>query len=102
MKRAGVRLNLALVLGSALLPACMSTKVVLNPEWEPSSPPVYVDYFDYYWFGFQGHSRVDLDQVCMDQKPHAIQHVKSFEDGVITTLTLGIYSPLTVKVWCGD
>jgi hypothetical protein len=87
---------------SVLLLGCMSTRVVLSDKWNRYSKPVYVDYFDYYWGGLKGHPEVALQKVCMDQRPHAFERIKTAEDGIITAVTLGIYSPSTVKVWCGE
>ncbi len=81
---------------------CMSTKMVLSPKWDAKSKASYVDYFDYYWLGFSGHPSVALQKVCLDQKPHAVQRIKTFEDGLITFWTFGIYTPVTVRVWCGE
>ena len=82
--------------------ACVSSRVQLDPKWDRSVKPVYVDYFDHYFFGFVGNPSVNLQKACMDQKPYGVQAVKTPEDGVITFSTLGIYSPTTVRVWCGD
>ena len=80
----------------------MSTRLILNEKWNPTAKPSYVDYFDYYWFGFSGQPTVNLQKVCLDQRPHAIQRMKTPEDVVISVFTLGIYSPATVRVWCGE
>lgn len=84
------------------LSGCMSTTVVFNERWNPKSRPSYVDYFDTYWWGFHGKPEVSLQQVCLDQRPHALRRVRSAEDVAIGAVTLGVYIPLTVTVWCGD
>ncbi len=84
------------------LAGCMSTRVVLDPKWDSSAKASYEDYFDYYFFGLSGHPSLNLQKVCMDQKTHAFKRFKSPEDAIITWLTLGIYAPATVRVWCGD
>jgi hypothetical protein len=86
----------------ALLSACAPTRLVMDSRWDPSSPPVYVDYHDYYLLGFIGSAEVNLRTVCLDQRPLAVESVRGFDDGLISLYTLGIYSPMTVKVWCGD
>ena len=92
----------ALLATLALCCGCMSTKIVLNPAWDSSTTPSYTDHFDQYLFGFVGQPQVDLQQVCVDQRPHAVQRIKTTEDGILTLLSIGIYSPVTVNVWCGD
>lgn len=95
--------RLAILLPLFFNSACVSTRVVLQPQgFEPYRRPDYVDYFDYYFLGFAGRNDVDLQTACMDQRPLAVEQVRGVEDGLITAMTLGIYAPLTVKVWCGD
>ncbi len=90
---------------------CMSAKFVVNDKWNRYAPPTYVDYFDGWWWGYgtrfmwwqTSHpAEVSLQKVCMDQKPLAVQRVKSGEDIFLGVITAGIYSPTTVKVWCGE
>lgn len=81
---------------------CMSTKIILNSKWTREQKPVYEDYADYYVLGFVGHPEFNLQKICMDQKPYAVQRLKSAEDQTIAVLTLGIYTPATVRVWCGE
>jgi hypothetical protein len=92
-----------LILAAAIgLAGCMSTRIKLNEKFNPSDKPAYVDYVDYYFAGLAGNPELNLQKICMDQKPLGVQRMNSVEDGVITLFTLGIYSPATVKVWCGD
>ena len=91
-----------LTLAVALLSGCMSTRVVFSEKWNPRAKPSYVDYLDYYWVGLKGDPVVALQNVCMDQRPQAFQRIKSSEDAIIAIVTLGIYSPATVKIWCGE
>lgn len=94
--------RVAALVSVLLLSSCMSTRVQFNPKWERSTKPVYIDYVDSYLFGFIGQPSLNLQKICMDQKPYALQSLKTAEDGIITFFTLGIYSPTTVRVWCGD
>jgi len=87
---------------SLLLTGCMSTTVIFNSKWDSRIKPSYVDYFDNYFLGFSGTANVNLAQVCMDQKPYAVRRLKTIEDGILTLITIGIYSPSTIKVWCGE
>lgn len=92
----------ALLILFITLAGCMNTKFILSEKWNPHAKPSYVDYFDSWWWGFAGRPSVSLQKVCMDQKPLAVQRVKTVEDGIITVITAGIYAPTTVKVWCGE
>jgi len=91
-------LGLLLLLASG----CTTSPVVLNSNFDSKLKPVYEDYFNYYLFGFVGKATVNLQKVCVDQKPYALQRTFTFDDGLITLVTLGIYTPMTVRVWCGD
>ena len=91
-----------LIFAATLLTGCMSTKFVLDPKWNPQTKPAYEDYFDGWWWGLDGRAEVSLQKVCMDQRPLAFQRVKTGEDIVISFVTLGIYTPTTVKIWCGE
>lgn len=79
----------------------MSNTVVLDPKFAGGKPQ-YNDYLDGWWWGLKGHPSISLSRVCMDQKPYAVRKVKTFEDIFLTAITLGIYTPTTVKVWCGE
>ncbi len=81
---------------------CVSTKIALEPEWDFFAKPSYEDYFDYYLFGLIGKHSISLSAVCMDQKPLGFHRITSFEDSAISAVSLGLYTPLTVQVWCGD
>ncbi len=81
----------------------MSTRMKLDERWDATKQkPVYVDYFDQYLLWTIGRPSVDLAQVCVDQKPYGFQHHRSAEDGLIALFTIGIYTPTTVRVWCGE
>ena len=91
-----------LLLASFMLTGCMSTKIVLNDRYDARMKPVYEDYFDGWWWGLSGQAQVSLQKVCMDQRPYAVRRVKGAEDIALTVITLGIYSPTTIQVWCGE
>ena len=95
-------MKLLLTVGALFLTGCMSTKIIFSERFDASVKPAYTDFFDYYFYGLSGHPTLNLQKICMDQKPYALQRVRSPEDQVITFFTLGIYTPMTVKVWCGD
>ena len=81
---------------------CVSAKVSLNSKFNVDEPPAYTDYVDYYFWGLAGDPALNLQKICYDQKAYGVQRVNTWEDGIITFFTLGIYAPATVRVWCGD
>jgi hypothetical protein len=80
----------------------MSSRVIFDQKWRPDSRAVYEDYFDYYIFGLVGNPTLDVQKVCMDQKPYAMRRVRGGDDVMLAFFTLGIYTPATVRVWCGE
>ncbi len=94
--------RLSLLLLSLGLAACMSTQVQLDSRWNPTAKPSYEDYFDYYFLGLKGDRQFSLQKVCMDQRPFGFRRYRSLEDSFLTAITLGIYAPMTVQVWCGN
>jgi hypothetical protein len=86
----------------SLTAGCASSKIRLSEKWNPEAKPSYEDYLDYYFFGLSGDRGISLQKICMDQQPHAVRKLMTAEDILLTTLTFGIYVPVTVRVWCGD
>lgn len=74
----------------------------MGDNWDRRVPPSYVDYFDSYWWGFKGDNSVSVQKACVDQRPLGIERVQTVEDILITAVTLGIYTPATIKIWCGE
>ncbi|MBX3021437.1 MAG: hypothetical protein KF799_07130 [Bdellovibrionales bacterium] len=87
-------------LSALLLCACVSTHLPIESRIPYPRPADFQDHLDYYAFGLIGTASVDLQRVCMERKPQAAEKIRTFEDAVITLATLGVYAPLTVRVWC--
>ena len=51
-------------------------------------------------WGLVGEERVDVKAICQDKKVAQMQSQQTFADGALGLVTLGIYAPHTVKVWC--
>lgn len=96
-----MRMLSIVVLMSTLLSGCMSSKVVFDESFNRRPPVTYEDYFDYYFLGLKGDNMVSLNQVCLTEKPLAVEYLYSVEDIVISAFALGIYTPRTLRVWCG-
>jgi hypothetical protein len=97
------RLGHGAILTSLLLACgCMTTRIAFHEDWNADTKPSYVDYEDFYLFGFIGQPRISLQKICVDQKPYGFEKRMSPTDGILSFITLGIYTPITVRVWCGD
>lgn len=91
-----IKISLALL----LIAGCST--VTINPEISGKlvSPPTYEDSKSFYFWGLAGEHRVNVVQICGDKKVAQMQSQQTFVDGLLGVITLGIYSPHTVKVWC--
>ncbi|GAA74404.1 hypothetical protein P20480_0864 [Pseudoalteromonas sp. BSi20480] len=45
---------------------------------------------------------MDVKQICTDTQAAQMQSQQTFSDGALGLITLGIYSPHTIKVWCEE
>ena len=57
---------------------------------------------DFFLWGLVGEARVNVGEVCRDQGVAQMQSQATFVNGLLAALTLGIYAPHSVKVWCED
>ena len=49
-----------------------------------------------------GEHRFDVKKICGDKKVLQIQSQATFKNVLFSILTLGIESPHTGKIWCGE
>lgn len=69
-----------------------SHKLATPPSFEKSEP--------FFFWGLKGEHRIDVREVCKDKLVKQMQSQETFVDGFFTIITLGIYSPHSIKVWC--
>ena len=67
-----------------------------------SSSPDYEDSKDFFFWGLTGQYDIDVSQICKSSKPLQMQTVQTAKDGFLGLITLGIYYPHSVKIWCDD
>jgi hypothetical protein len=91
-----------LIVACLMVSGCISARVALDPNFDPEAKPSYEDYVDYWLLGLVGDPTLNLQKICVDQKPYGLRRMKTPVDGFITLVTLGVYSPATVRVWCGN
>ncbi len=60
------------------------------------------EYKNYFVLGFAGSQSYSLAKACLDQKPAAFETYFGLEDILLGVVSLGIYTPKTVAVWCVD
>ncbi len=92
--------KLSVLLLALVLSACSS--VTIQPEQiaKLSSQPTYHDSRHFFLWGLIGEERVNVKQICGENKVLQMQSQQTLADGALGLITLGIYSPHSVKVWC--
>lgn len=94
----------ALALVSCLLMFGLAgcSSVTMQPEYRAavSGSPSYQKRKHFYLGGLVGERRVDVKQICGDRKVIQMQSQQTFVDGLLGLITIGIYAPHSVKVWC--
>jgi hypothetical protein len=68
------------------------SKTTRQPDWEESKP--------FYLGGLIGETEVDVTEQCKGKTPKQIQTQNTFKDGLLTVVTLLIYTPRSIKIWC--
>lgn len=89
-----------LILLCFFLASC-STVTISPPGAEKiSSAPDFQKSGHFFLWGLAGETRVNTEEVCNGKQPAQMQSQSTFVNGFISNLTLGLYSPHSVKVWC--
>ncbi|PWU12881.1 MAG: Bor family protein [Bdellovibrio sp.] len=86
---------------SALMFAACST-VTISPPGKTtvvSTEPTYKDSKPFFLLGIVGEETVDVQKICSGP-PIQMQTQNTFLDSFLAIITIGIYTPKTVKVWC--
>ncbi len=73
-------------------PTTSNNKLVTSPSFEKSE--------DFFFWGLKGEHRIDVQEVCKNKIVKQMQSQQTFTDGLETVITLGIYAPHSVKIWC--
>ena len=66
-----------------------------------SFAPQYESSQHFFLWGLVGESFIDIASICKNRKARQMQTQRAFSNGLVEVLTLGVYSPRTVKIWCG-
>lgn len=95
MKRMGRAALLAALLGSA---GCYKATFIRDPS---AVKGVERDqWLDFFVFGIVGEQNLDIKQFCADGRVAEVQTHGNFGTGVVSVLTIGIYTPRKVTVTC--
>ena len=90
-------------LGALLLfPGCSTTVLVRNDKTRIEAAATYSETQHFFFWGLVGARVHDIswEGVCMGQPADQIQTGFSGMNVLYSVITLGIYTPKTVQVWC--
>ncbi|MBN2694138.1 Bor family protein [bacterium] len=79
--------------------ACKTVTITEGDLEEITTDPTYESSESFFIFGIIGESHVYVNQQC-PKGVFQVQTRMSFVDGLLGLITVGIYSPKTVRLWC--
>ncbi len=83
------------------LAACSTVTVTKDSHAKSISPPAYTERQHFFLWGLApGRIAVGLKGVCSDTDVRQIQTQRTFLDGLLGFITVGLYSPRTMRIWC--
>jgi len=85
---------------ATVLAGCSTVTIHPASSGKLASAPTYQDSRPFFLWGLVGDERVNVVEVCANKSVKQMQSQQTFGDGVLTLLTLGLYAPHSVKVWC--
>ncbi|MFK8050950.1 MAG: Bor family protein [Halioglobus sp.] len=96
--------NRMLVATAILIAVSACSSVTIRPEGgeKDTSAPSYMDSKPFYFWGIKGEHEVDVNELCEGAEVSQMQTVMTSSDWMFGYLTLFIYSPRTVKIWCEE
>jgi hypothetical protein len=91
-----------LMLASLLLIFAGCSTVTMNPKGiaKLETEPTYQKSLPFFLSGVIGEKTVDVKETCGSKPVQQIQTQATFLDSFLNIVTLTIYSPRTVKIWC--
>ena len=95
-------LTTLVIILSIFFQSCSTVTIHPKQSGKLSTEPTFEESKDYYFWGLVGEHRVDVKGICGDKKVLQIQSQGTVSNVIFGILTLGIYSPHTGKIWCGE
>jgi len=94
-----------LVIAAAVVGITSCSTVTIRPDGKNqvlSNNPNYEESQSYFLWGLAGENFVDVVEICEGKEVIQMQSQFTFVDQLLGGITLGLYSPKTAKVWCGE
>ena len=91
-----------LLLILCLLFVASCSRVTVRPEgiYKTSAQPTYEESKPFFVFKLVGEHHVNVKEICGERDVQQIETVDTFVDRILSMVTIGIYTPRTVRVWC--
>ena len=85
-----------------LATGCANVNVRTDNLPEVTTVPTFEQSYVFWWWGLDGEYEVNVREICLGKGVEQMQTVTTFDDSLISLVTLGIYSKRTARVWCKD
>ena len=92
-----ILLGLALSFG---ISGCTTVTIRDQGTAKIKSEPNYSSTKHFFFWGLAGKAEVNVSEICNGKPPAQIRTERSFVDGFLGLITLGIYTPRSAYVWC--
>ncbi len=79
---------------------CFSVTSRPDGGFKTAGKPTFEQRQDFFLWGLVGESHIDTKAVCGGKKVVQMQSQRTFVDGLLGLVTLGIYAPESARVWC--
>ena len=90
----------AIVAALVVVSGCYSVTSRPNGGFKVSTPPTFEQRQNFFLWGLVGENHIDVRAVCNGSEPTQFQSQRTFVDGLLGLITLGIYAPESARVWC--
>jgi len=90
----------AALLAASVLTGCATVTIRPSGGEKIADNPDYQQRKNYFFWGLAGEHSIDVAQICAAKGVEQVQSLRTFGDGFLGAITLGIYAPKTAKVWC--
>ena len=57
---------------------------------------------NFFFWGLVGEAHINVASICGEREVKQMQTQATFINQLLYVITLGIYSPRTARVWCGE
>ena len=84
----------------SLLASCSTVTIHPQESQKLATAPTFQETRNFYFWGLAGEARVNVKEVCGERTVSQMQSQRTFANGFLGAITLGIYAPHSVRLWC--